>query len=195
MIYTIKRSKFNELDKNSYNLVLSIDNDFYIDSNEKLKTPFTKTTFTRAELDTILREQKDLKIAELNLACDKRMESFTSDALGEPHNYGVTLEDQLNLLSLVVANLGSFFRCKKENETSKNVLHTKEQIQKVFKDGLIFKSQLLNACGNLKLYVETLNDINAIKALTFDNYSFEKQTIDLPVVKYPDSEDTKHLLN
>lgn len=195
MIYTIKRSKFNELNQNTYNVVLSIDNDFYIDSTEKLKTPFTKTNFTRAELDTILREQKDLKIAELNLSCDKKMESFTSSALGEPHQYGVTLEDQLNLLSLVVANLGSFFRCKKENQIPKNILHSKEQIQKVFKDGLIFKSQLLNACGVLKLYVEGLNDINAIKALTFDNFNFNKQTIDLPQVKYPETEDTKHLLN
>lgn len=196
MIYTIKRSKIKELGIEKFNVVLSIDNDFYVESNQKLNAPFVKSNFTKQELLDVLREQKDLKIAELNLECDNSLKSFISVALGTPHSYNITLEDQLNLLSLVVANLSGFFRCKKlDEEIAMNKLHTKEQIKKVFKDGLEFKSSLLNACGNLKLYVETLNDINLIKALKFENYNLKKQSIDIPVVEYPKDENTKHILN
>lgn len=196
MIYTIKRSKIKELGIEKFNVILSIDNDFYIESNQKLKEPFTKSNFTKQDLQDVLREQKDLKIAELNLACDNSLKSFISAALGEAHYYNVTLEDQLNLLSLVVADLSSFFRCKKVGENIfMNKLHTKDQIKKVFNDGLIFKSSLLNACGNLKLYLESLNDINLIKALKFENYNLKKQNIDIPVVEYPKDENTKHILN
>lgn len=112
------------------------------------------------------------KTIALNAHCDFLLKNFTSNALGEDYIYDGKQEDQINLMGLVIAGIDGYFRCAKATEPThkQNYPHTKEQIKKVYSDGLAFKAEMIYICGVLKEYLKTLSDEKAIKSLKWEDY-------------------------
>ncbi|MFP6006786.1 hypothetical protein ACLF8L_07555 [Helicobacter pylori] len=114
-----------------------------------------------------LERLKELTLEKINAICkEKIIKGFISEVLGSPHAYDLTLEDQSNLQSLVIANIDSVFRCAEVNngvtgnKTYKN--HTKAQILKLSKEALKFKSDLILFYGREK---ERLNAVTSLEVL------------------------------
>ncbi|GAA7956300.1 hypothetical protein COL5_14710 [Helicobacter pylori] len=127
---------------------------------------------TLSEDQKILKKQlferlKEATLEKINAICKKRIiNDFKSEVLGSLHAYDLTLEDQANLQSLVIAGIDSVFRCA---EVSNGVVgfktykkHTKAQLLKLFQGALKFKSDLILFHGREK---ERLNAITSLEAL------------------------------
>lgn len=143
--------------------------------DEELSEPFILSELPARYIQTIqeaLEFAKTKKISELNRRCDKLLEKFTSNALGEEYIYDGRQEDQINLMGLLIAGVDGFFRCAKaSDDTNKqNYPHTKEQIKQVYNDGLKYKSETIYQCGILKEYLKHLSSIDEVKALKWEDY-------------------------
>ncbi|PAF46346.1 hypothetical protein BKH46_07705 [Helicobacter sp. 12S02634-8] len=153
-IYLLENEKITEV-VGTYK-VLTQDTLFtYVESETELSEPFKEGALPQEFLQTqadALNAAKAQKTQELNAACDASIQSFISDALGSMHIYDAKLEDQLNLLGLVGANIDSFFRCAPlTNPLDKqNLPHTKAQLKAVYNDALKTKSEAIFKCGVLK---------------------------------------------
>ncbi|PAF49646.1 hypothetical protein BKH41_02860 [Helicobacter sp. 12S02232-10] len=125
-----------------------------------------------------LTELKNKKIEELNKTCDASILNFTSDALGSEHIYDAKLEDQLNLLGLVAANIDSFFRCAPiDNPLDKqNLPHTKEQLKAVYNDALKMKSEAIFKCGVLKDKVKKASGKEEVSKIVWGIELTDKET-------------------
>ncbi len=77
--------------------------------------PFDVTLSENQETPTkeqVLEKLKELTLEKINVICKEKItKDFKSEVLGSLHAYGLTLEDQMNLQSLVVAGIDSVFRC------------------------------------------------------------------------------------
>ncbi len=166
MIYSLIKDKITELE-GEFKYICEDENSVFVESKKALKAPFKKATLSQElkdKLNSSLKELKDEKCKELNLICDSLLKEFKSEALGEAFIYDSTLEDQLNLLGLVSANIEGYFRCRKESENIKNnVLHTKEQLKQVYDDFLEYKSEILNKCAEFKAKVQEALNLEEIQ--------------------------------
>jgi len=74
----------------------------------------------------------------------KMVSGFTSDALGSPHYYDSTIEDQLNLSQMAVLKKDTTYPCTSMGSDIKaDVLHTAKEIAQVFKDGVKIRREIL----------------------------------------------------
>ncbi|PAF50853.1 hypothetical protein [Helicobacter sp. 13S00477-4] len=120
----------------------------------------------------ILSYERVKKTSELNRICDKYLQNFQSSALGSAYIYDMAQEDQINLMGLLIAGIDSFFRCAKASDPDdkQNIPHTKEQLKQVYSDGLKAKSGIIYICGVLKEYVKSLDDLDSIKRVKWEDY-------------------------
>ncbi len=118
--------------------------------------------------EIVLKQKKQELEKEISAICKEKItQSFTSSVLGNVHAYDLTLEDQTNLQSLVIANIDSVFKCAEVSndgvagsKTYKN--HTKAQILKLSQEALKFKQKLIIFYGREK---ERLNAVDSLEAL------------------------------
>ncbi|MFP6299530.1 hypothetical protein ACLGEN_04070 [Helicobacter pylori] len=134
--------------------------------SEKEETP-TKDQVLEKLKEITLKQKKQKIEKEINAICKEKItKDFTSEVLGSPHAYDLTLEDQANLQALIVAGIDSVFRCAEVNngvlgnKTYKK--HTKAQILKLSQQALSFKQKLIIFYGREK---ERLNAITSLEAL------------------------------
>lgn len=137
----------------------------------------TESTRTKAELEELIANARQLKIAELNATCDSLLVNFKSSATGVERVYDSEVEDQLNILALVAAGVDSYFRCALPGGAKENVKHTAEQMKVVFVDGLKYKSVIIGICGILKAYVESQTNIDKIRKINWAWFNTETQSI------------------
>lgn len=98
-----------------------------------------------------LAEAQAQKRNELNSACrDAIVSGFTSSALGSPHTYASTFEDQLNLIGAKSAGVALPYPCRDANGVKADVPHTAVQLVQVFNDGMAIKVAALAKCRTLK---------------------------------------------
>lgn len=98
-----------------------------------------------------LSELKTQQTASINAACAAQITvGFTSSALGAPHSYTCTLEDQANLIALLTAAAGGKFTCVDSAGVKARPLHTDSQLRTVLTDGSNFKEPLLDKARMLK---------------------------------------------
>lgn len=143
----------------------------------------TESTRTKPELEELIANARQLKIAELNATCDSLLVNFKSSATGVERVYDSEVEDQLNILALVAAGVDSYFRCALPDGAKENVKHTAEQMKAVFADGLKYKSVIIGICGILKAYVESQTNIDKIRKINWMWFDTETQSItDLPEI-------------
>ena len=109
------------------------------------------------------------KLTEVNSGCTHYLDGgYASAALGEPHHYGSTLEDQVNLTSLVFSGLDGACSCTDSNGVSQYLAHTRDQLLQVNKDLVLFKQAALQHADQLKREAaKALQDkkLNALRAI------------------------------
>ena len=158
--------------KGEYEFICEDENKIYVRA-KALSEPFKLSSIPLSyelNLTEELNKLKEQKINEMNTKCDELLTKFSSSALGEEYIYDAKLEDQLNLMGLVSANIDSFFRCRKKEGVKANVEHTKEQLKQVYIDGLTYKSQIIYICGVLKAYILEQNSKDVLQNLQWEDY-------------------------
>ena len=169
--FKIKNSEILNIE-GVYENVGMMDDFIFIKSEEELKEPFIKTELPQTLIEkreNDLKEAKEQKEKELNSICDTYLKHFESKALGEVYIYDASIEDQLNLMGLIIANVDSFFRCHKKGENLKqNLEHTKEQLKQVYADGLSHKSKVIKKCGILKARVNECKSIDEVAQIIWE---------------------------
>ena len=170
-IYALEKSEVLQVE-GEFSYVGEDEDKIFVESSKALKAPFKKASLPQEledELNARLEEAKAQKCAELNAKCDSFLNEFKSEALGEAYVYDSKLEDQLNLLGLVSANIDGYFRCRKENESVKNnVEHSKAQLKQVYNDGLRHKSAMIYKCGELKAKLMQAKNVEAVEAVVWE---------------------------
>ncbi|MFY1030676.1 MULTISPECIES: hypothetical protein [Pseudomonas] len=120
--------------------------------------------------DLLNRRYQD-KIEEINKACEAAIfQGFESNALGAPHLYSSTLEDQLNLTGAIQRGAAMPFPCWNAEGIKAFRDHSIEQLQQVGDDFTDFKMQLLQRAHQLKGELDTLlaaGDQDGIEAIAW----------------------------
>lgn len=120
-----------------------------------------------------LDEMKKLKVSELSQICHEAIVSgFTSSALGTPHVYDSTPEDQLNLEGLSRyaerKNTSVPYRCCPEGSEAKTyIVHTPAQLDQVVTDGIAFKSYLLHLLETRRQEIDACTTIAEVEAISW----------------------------
>lgn len=170
MIYKFPQGLITQI-QGELKTLLCEDGYIFVEAKKKLYDFFEKTSLPQSfvfKQATELESAKAAKCEELNKKCDELLLSFESEALGEVYVYDSELEDQLNLLGIVSANIDSFFRCRKKDESIKqNLPHSKEQLKQVYADGLSFKSKMIYRCGELKALVQNAKSLDEVASIVW----------------------------
>ncbi|PAF49067.1 hypothetical protein BKH41_02965 [Helicobacter sp. 12S02232-10] len=168
------------------------DSEFvYIHSETKLQKPFIESEPPAYYLEALKEElnfSKQKAIREMNQICDKHLEKLTSNALGKPHIYDMTQEDQINLMGIILAGIDSFFRCATLSDpfNKQNIPHTKEQFKQLYNDALNYKAQILFKCGVLKDKINQAQSIEAVEAIEWIDEEESKE-----IQEITDKQETK----
>lgn len=111
------------------------------------------------------------KIAEINAACEGAIVAgFSSAALGHTHTYDSGIEDQINLIGAVIAagaGVSVEYKCYDENGDKEWYIHTPQQMQQVYMDGLVYKVTQLKKATYLKGLVSTATDISTLEGINW----------------------------
>ncbi|WP_240666971.1 hypothetical protein [Helicobacter pylori] len=142
-------------------------NAIHLNIVSETETPTKEQVLEKLKEITLKKKKQELE-SQINAICKEKItKGFISEILGSPHAYDLTLEDQMNLQALIVANIDSVFRCAEVNngvvgnKTYKK--HTKAQILQLAKESLSFKQKLIIFYGREK---ERLNAITSLEAIT-----------------------------
>lgn len=121
---------------------------------------------------TLVRLHQE-QTARVNSVCKTAITGgFWSDALGSPSRYGSELDDQLNLISAVMAGRETLYACSDKTGVKAFKQHTFAQIRQVGDDFSAFKLQLFQ---KENLLIQQLDkaladgDLAAIKATTWES--------------------------
>lgn len=121
------------------------------------------------DLATQLAKLVPVKLALINDGCAAFITSgFSSDALGEPHRYDSTLEDQVNLTGMILSGLSGLCACRDGAGDKALREHSAEQLHVAGQHLAQFKQQALQQAERLKvvLYQSLADkDLLALKAL------------------------------
>jgi hypothetical protein len=114
-----------------------------------------------------LPDPKEIKLAELNIACNAAiLAGFESSALGESNVYDFDYEAQINLAGMLQAITNGMISEPITWKASGIPLpHTFDQFKQVYADGLAFKNAQVQHYWELKAQVqaaETQDEIEAI---------------------------------
>jgi hypothetical protein len=103
------------------------------------------------DTNAILAKLYPQKLAEIDNGCSAYIEGgFHSSALGEPHRYSSSLEDQVNLNGLLFSGLDSVYACYDASGSRSFKPHTREQLHLVNQDLVRFKQAALQQADLLK---------------------------------------------
>ena len=107
------------------------------------------------------------KINEMNASCRRTIESgFDLELRGETHHFSLTTQDQLNLMSIsVMAQTQDLIPYHADGEES--TFYTAEEINQVIAAATSFKNYNLSYYNALKAYINSLDTIEAIAAITY----------------------------
>ncbi|MFP6167517.1 hypothetical protein ACLGBK_01355 [Helicobacter pylori] len=153
-----------------------VDNEIHLNiiSSDKQETPTKEQVLEKLKEITLEQKKQELE-KEINAICkEKIVKGFTSEVLGNPHAYNLTIEDQTNLQALVIARIDSVFRCAEvsngvvSNKTYKK--HTKEQILQLSKDALKFKQDLIIFYGREKERLNAITSLEELKKFVIKEY-------------------------
>lgn len=108
---------------------------------------------------------KEKKIQDLDNSCESEiLAGFESSALGTPHFYQSSRDDQMNLIGLVATGDDDLFKCDDYTSIAYR-LHTAAQLKQVIVDGKNIKLTILTKFNTLKgqvLAATTQAEIDAI---------------------------------
>ena len=141
-----------------------------IDNNEPIiiEEPEDETpTSVEDETDITVEYVRAAKITEMSATCRRTIEGgFDLDLRGETHHFSLTTQDQLNLMSIsVMAQTQDLIPYHADGEES--TFYTAEEINQVIAAATSFKNYNLSYYNALKAYINSLDTIEAIAAITY----------------------------
>lgn len=107
------------------------------------------------------------KLDEMSYTCRMTIEAgIDLELRGEIHHFSLTTQDQLNLISLsAMAQTQSLIPYHADGEECE--FYTAEEINQIISEATTFKNYHLSYYNSLKAYINTLDTIEAIAAITY----------------------------
>lgn len=103
------------------------------------------------DVPAVLTHLHAQKVAEIDAACENALvNGFVTQTGGVMYFYGNTLEDHLNLLSLVTLGEGSPYPCRRSGESWGQVPHTHAQLKRVLRELVRRKLSIRERAQSLK---------------------------------------------
>lgn len=138
------------------------EGDLYLSQTEQYQaTLFPPVTLT-------LEQIKQARISELSQACEAEiLAGFDSSVLGVPHRYGSDRDDQINLTGVAMAGIDLPYVCTDADGVKAARLHTAQQLQQLFSEGLQAKAARLFKFHGLRAQVEAATDAAAVEAIVW----------------------------
>ena len=117
--------------------------------------------------DETLEFMRSSKLSQMSKDCRTTIESgFDLDLRGETHHFSLTTQDQLNLMSLgTMVDTQSLIPYHADGEEC--IFFTPEEIKEIIAAAALFKNYQLSYHNSLKTYINTLDTIEAIAAITY----------------------------
>ena len=157
-----------EITEDQYNIYIKainnneiIDNDENDDEEEPIIEPIP------VEPDAALEFVRESKIKEMSYTCRNTIESgFDLVLRGETRHFSLTTQDQLNLMSLSsMTRTQSLIPYHADGEES--TFYTAEEMNQIIAAATSFKNYNLSYYNALKAYINSLDTIEAIAAITY----------------------------
>lgn len=122
-------------------------------------------------LNAVIRVEyvKAMKLAEMSNTCNtvitKGFDAVLSD--GETHHFSLTTQDQLNLITLstMLASGETAIPYHADNELCK--FYSADDISTIITSATTFKTYHVSYFNALKAYIESINTIEEISAITY----------------------------
>lgn len=117
--------------------------------------------------DITLEFIRESKIKEMSAICKHTIESGIDISLrGETHHFSFTIQDQINLMNLsVMAQTQNLLPYHADGEES--TFYTAEEINEIISETTQFKTYHLSYFNALKAYINSLDTIEDIAAITY----------------------------
>ena len=160
-------AKILEITEEEYNTYMdAIHNNEEIDDEEPEDEPIVIPP-TPEEIDEGREFVRASKIAEMSAACRKAIEEgIDLNVHGETHHFSLTTQDQLNLMSLsVMAQTQDIIPYHADGEVC--VFFTAEEINQIISAATAHKIYHTTYYNALKEYINALETIEAIAAITY----------------------------
>lgn len=157
-----------EIDEEEYDaLIEALETNEIIVDEEINDNPPEKHNYVDPLDELTLEFVKDSKINAMNYACRTTIESgFDLVLRGETRHFSLTTQDQLNLMSLgAMTQTQSLIPYHADGEESE--FYTAEEINQIISAAASFKNYQLSYYNSLKTYINTLDTIEAIAAITY----------------------------
>ena len=140
-------------------------------SNQTIEEDTTEEPEEHEIIDPIMQDTLEFirssKILEMSQACRHTIEEgFDLEIRGETHHFSLTIQDQLNLMSLSsMTQTNSLIPYHADGEET--AFYTAEEINQIINAAADYKSYQTTYYNSLKIYINTLDTIEAIAAITY----------------------------
>ena len=166
--YTYQLAQITEITEQEYNILAPISEPIPIEEEEEPPIELPEEPVDPTEEITI-DYVRTAKISELSLNCRRTIEAgFDLDIRGETKHFSLTTQDQLNLMSLSITiqtQTQSLIPYHADGEECE--FYTVEEINQIISEATTFKNYHLSYYNSLKAYINTLDTIEAIAAITY----------------------------
>lgn len=164
-IFTI--ADIREITEEEYNAYMEaiINNDPIEDDDDEEEEPIIP--IPTPEIDEGLEFVRSSKLLQMSQACRHTIEEgFDLDIRGETHHFSLTIQDQLNLMSLnSMTQTNSLIPYHADGEES--TFYTADEIKQIIDAAAAFKNYHLAYYNALKAYINDLDTIEAIAAIEY----------------------------
>ena len=140
-------------------------------SNQTIEEDTAEEPEEHETIDPIMQDTLEFirssKILEMSQACRHTIEEgFDLEIRGETHHFSLTIQDQLNLMSLSsMTQTNSLIPYHADGEET--AFYTAEEINQIINAAADYKSYQATYYNSLKTYINTLDTIEAIAAITY----------------------------
>lgn len=140
-------------------------------SNQTIEEDTAEEPEEHETIDPIMQDTLEFirssKILEMSQACRHTIEEgFDLEIRGETHHFSLTIQDQLNLMSLSsMTQTNSLIPYHADGEET--AFYTAEEINQIINAAADYKSYQTTYYNSLKTYINTLDTIEAIAAITY----------------------------
>ena len=119
------------------------------------------------ETDITVEAMREFKLYQMSKTCRQTIEAgFDLELRGEVHHFSLTTQDQLNLISLsAMAQTQSLIPYHADGEAC--IFYTNEEINQIVETATAFKIYHTTYYNALKGYINALDTIEAINAITY----------------------------
>lgn len=155
-----------EITKEEYDIIIAA-----YESNQTIEEDTAGEEEENEVIDPIMQDTVEFirssKILEMSQACRHTIEEgFDLEIRGETRHFSLTIQDQLNLMSLnSMTQTNSLIPYHADGEET--AFYTAEEINQIINTAADYKNYQTTYYNSLKTYINTLDTIEAIAAITY----------------------------